>query len=161
MNTIVVLIRHTLLDSNSSVFDDSSVSISSVGENIQLRMCKLMLKKGLVPDKIYHSPLLRTTQTAKIIGDFYKTPITSESALGESFDEKNLLKLIPQPFINSTIFFIGHGPSLSRLASFLSSDHNFSGQIARSGALVLKFENSIEAGKAKFVDYYSPDLLMP
>ena len=151
MATQVLLIRHALAEDS---LNDSQ--LSSQGRLIQEKMSSFLVDQGLNISRILHSPLLRAKETAEILSAAFHVKPEEENALSYDFDSDSLLKKIPDPKHNKTIILVGHMPSLMHFAHALVGKAFLPGEIARSGVVVLKFDDSIGYGKAHYIAYYSP-----
>ena len=152
MATTLLLMRHA--DAISALTAD--MPLSEKGKITQEKMCAFLKLNGYRLHHIYTSTLLRAKQTAEIIGNTFHCIAEEEKKLGSHFDEEYLLALIPEPAENQTIAFVGHAPTLYLFAKRLLEGNYTPPDIERSGALVLRFDESIGFGKACFVTYYSP-----
>ncbi len=112
-------------------------------------------QQGLNPNHIFHSPFLRTAQTAAILGNTFGIKPEVLDALGEPFDEDAIFNILV-PTTKKTIFLVGHGPSLSHLANVMAGYSCIPGEMARSGACILTFQGTIVRKGALFVTYYHP-----
>ncbi len=160
MALTVVLIRHAKPTFRSNTHDFVQ-PLSPEGEKIQHKMDLYLRQCLVIPHLLWHSPLLRTKQTAQIIAQDFQVPALEEPALGQDFDQQALLgKLlhlnIPQAG-RTVIFLVGHAPSLMSLASFLTGESIFSIHPAYSSALSLRFDSIPYAGGAHFERYYAPE----
>lgn len=154
MATKLLLIRHAKPEDHLT---DTLRQLSKDGRLIQKKMSAFLLSKGFHPSCILHSPLLRAEETAEILGETFHIQPEVETALSYDFDEQALLKKIPDPKLNETIIFVGHMPSLLLFAHALVGKPFLPGEIARSGTVVLEFEQEIGFGKAHFITYYPPE----
>jgi phosphohistidine phosphatase len=155
MVTRLVAIRHAK-PSGDGYSEDSIRPLSEEGVVIQLRVAQLLKEEGISPSKILTSPLIRAQQTAKIISTVFNVPFESERALGNDFNEKTLLKRIPAPEKNQTIFLVGHTPTLGDLVNKLVGKIVLPHGLSKSSAAVLDFKESVGLGFATFVKYYEP-----
>ena len=120
-------------------------------------MAQKLQDQGYIPDLILHSPLLRTTQTAKILSDFFHTEAVEEKELGIGGNEKKLLKNIIYHENKKTkiLFLVGHGPPLQSFIGHLL------GQLCpvnmeTSSAIIVKFEEIVAFGQANYLHYLTP-----
>ena len=137
--------------------NDFSQPISDEGREIQHKMNLILKEQGVQPDCIWHSPLLRAKETAKIIAKDFQAPLQEENALGSFFDEHDFIEKFPDPSKNALIFLVGHGPPLQKLFSYLVQNHEPSPIIQNSAVLILEFPDSITPGSAIFLGYLSPN----
>jgi len=118
-------------------------------------MAAAIKEAGHLPNKILYSPPERTKETAKILGSFFNIVPEKEENLGLYGDEEALLKIIPEPSLNQTIFMVGHAPTLMRFANLLTGTICLHGEMKTSSAIVLVFDQEIAFGKAVFMKYLS------
>jgi phosphohistidine phosphatase len=136
---------------------DFTRPISQEGREIQEKMSLLLKAQGYAPKQILFSPYMRTKQTAEILAELFNISPEMEPTLGLFFDEIELIKKIPDPATNQTIFMVGHAPSLLRLANRLVGRSCPIYEIDRSGAIILQFDEKVDFGIAKFQKYLSPN----
>lgn len=123
-------------------------------------MNRYIKQRLITPDLIWHSPFKRAVETAEIIGqDFGITP-EEELALGEFFDEDELLQKLPSPDKNLCIVMVGHGPQLMRLATYFTGFQCYPTSPSASSALVLDFPEKIGQGLADFIYYFTTEDLI-
>lgn len=159
MVTTVVLIRHAKPIQETAV-DDFIKSLSEEGKLIQKRMDQYIKHRLITPDLIWYSPFKRTEETAEIIGQDFGIAPQEELALGEFFDEDELLQKLPSPDKNLCVFMVGHGPQLMRLATYCVGFPCYPTSPSLSSALVLDFPGQIGSGKGKFMYYFSTEDLL-
>lgn len=153
----LILIRHAEVEDG---YSDSTVSISDLGRLTQKKMSEYLLQEGVSPTQILHSPLLRAKQTAEILKEVFHKPLQEEEALGLFFDEEKLLKILSNAPDNSIIFMVGHAPTLINFALFLCQKNDrLPPSIARSGALLISFDEKVTSRSGHFERYFSPDLV--
>ncbi|MDB6081516.1 MAG: Phosphohistidine phosphatase SixA [Chlamydiia bacterium] len=130
--------------------------ISPEGRLIQEKMSKQLKEQGILPHQILYSPTKRTRETAEILGTILNIKTEEEKTLAIDEDGRELIKKIPMPALNQTIFMVGHAPSLMRFASqLLGGKVPIREFMNTSSALVLAFDDEIAFGKAHFVKYLS------
>ncbi len=156
MTTTVVLIRHAKPDPSSSD-DDFSRTLSEEGKVIQKKMNLYLKARKVTPDAIWHSPLKRAEETAFILSQDFNVQMQEELALGEFFDEDELVQKLTDMGQNLCIFMVGHGPQLMRLATYLAGTQCYPISPPPSSVLVLEFTDSIKPSKAQFVSFFTQD----
>ncbi|MFT4553053.1 MAG: phosphohistidine phosphatase [Chlamydiales bacterium] len=155
MSTRLVAIRHAKPLSEGYA-EDALRPLSEEGKSIQLRATKQLKDEGIVPTLILSSPLLRAQQTAQVITDVYNLPFEEENALGYDFNQELLLKRIPSPEENQTLFLVGHAPTLGHFINALVGENVLPYGLSKSCAAVVDFKNEVGLGQAEFVSYYQP-----
>lgn len=133
------------------VENDSLAPISESGRAVQKEMNAYMKSLGLAPTQIWHSPVLRTQQTAEMIAEDFPAPLVPELSLSEVFDEYDIVNKLAQVPDQSTIFLVSHGPQLFRLSGFLIGYTLLKSPLQNSAALVLEFTGKVQAGDASYV----------
>jgi phosphohistidine phosphatase len=157
MRTRVVAIRHALPEDTDKYIDVDARPLSAKGKKNQQLMSQHLQKEGLIPDLILTSPILRAQQTAEIISQTFNVSYKYEKDLGNEFNGDSLLKKIPDPDKNQTIFLVGHAPTLAQFVHELVGKKVLPQGIPRSGAVVVDFVQKIEKSQGKFVKIYTPD----
>jgi phosphohistidine phosphatase SixA len=160
MVTTVVLIRHAK-PVETTDYSDFTRPISDEGKLIQKKMDQYLKERLVVPDQIWHSPFIRAKETAEIIGRDFSVSVSEELALGDFFDEEELLEKLArankQPNLgpNPCIFLVGHGPQLMRLATHAAGMQCYPETPSSSSALLIEFKEKISPGSGNFVSYYT------
>ncbi len=152
MTTRLIVIRHAAPVSNGHA-DDALKTLSKEGRLAQLKLAERLKAEGIIPKIIFTSPLIRAVQSAEILGEFLHVPVQEEPALGEYFDEAVILDHLPSPEHEETIALVGHMPTLAMLVEKLAGSRVLPDGIAKSGAVILEFEDKIGWGQAKFKSY--------
>lgn len=155
MSTRLVAIRHAKPLSEGYA-EDALRPLSEEGKAIQLHAAKQLKDEGIVPTIILSSPLLRAQETAQVITDVFNVPFEDEIALGNDFNQESLLKRIPSPEENQTLFLVGHAPTLGHFINALVGENVLPHGLSKSCAAVVDFKDKVGVGQAKFVSYYQP-----
>jgi phosphohistidine phosphatase len=151
MTLELLVMRHAEAVPEGSI-DDDIRPLTTKGKAVQVRVAKNMTVRGHFPKCIFTSPLIRAQQTGKIIAEMLGTTIEIEPALGFPFDQDQILKRLQDKC--ETVLLIGHAPTLSSLVKALSGQEII---FSKSSYVRLFFEADIDFGKAKFLNYFSPD----
>lgn len=125
--------------------------LSKEGIKKQTLLAQMLKAKGIWPDQMYCSPLLRARESTEVIAQVLPAPFLEEEALGPIFDEEKLLELIPKGDL--TIFFIGHAPTLAEFFEALIGEKVLKDGIEISAAAICEFKGEIGYKKAKFCEY--------
>lgn len=147
MVTTLVAIRHAKTVSSEGYAEDALRPLSEQGKNEQQRLANRLKEAGFQPHQILTSPLLRAVQSAEILSETFHIPLLEEEALGELFNAKRLLTLIPPPEQNQTIFLVGHAPTLAQFVNDLTQTPSLPQGLPKSGAAVVTFAERVDFGK--------------
>lgn len=126
--------------------------LSTEGKVVQRKMCEQLKQKRVVPTHIFHSPLKRAEETAVIIGDFFHVAPQPLEALGNDFDDVSIYATLNALSHNTTVFLVGHGPTISGLANALATQPCLQQEIPKSGACILRCILPIKPGNALFTE---------
>ena len=130
--------------------DDDARPLTPKGRR-QLRTSAAGMRAlGLGVDVIWSSPLVRTRQTAEIIGAELKVkkPVVIVDALRPGGDVKNLLQKMSAPVAASEkLLLVGHEPDLSEFISLLVTGTTNAGFALKKGALAKLKVDKLQAGK--------------
>ncbi len=148
----IVALRHAEPTSDGYA-DDSLRPLSEVGRRNQKKLTKMLQYKGIIPTLILTSPLLRALETAGIVGAAFNVEIQEEPALGDQFNTNKLLKVIASSENHTTIFLVGHAPTLGSFISDLVGENVIPQGLSKSSAAIVEFESNIELGAGKLTDY--------
>jgi phosphohistidine phosphatase len=116
----LILLRHGEAEHSSG--SDISRHLSSNGKSSLNSLGQTLKKKSMKVDRMYCSTALRTVETAEQIKRY--VPVGEECYTDEIYSanlEKLLTLLEKTPGEVQTCMLIGHNPSLSLLATYLSS----------------------------------------
>lgn len=133
--------RHAEAENPFTVTNDFSRSLTDKGMSEASKAAKFIFDKGLVIDKLIYSSAKRTSNTAQLVGEFNQLDavdmLADESlynaAVGTVLDF--ILKLEDQW---NTVLLIGHNPTFSYLAEYLSGHSPIS--LSPSHSVSIKFE---------------------
>lgn len=134
---------------------DFSRQLTPEGVHIHRRICELIAERGYDLDRILASPLLRAQETAVVTASVLPAKIETFKALGPDFSAEILLRDL-QSTDESLVAWIGHEPTLSEIAHRLVGERFLSAGLAKSGVVILEFEDFVGFGKANLVDYLHP-----
>lgn len=114
------IIRHAKSSWKDVVLEDFERGLSKRGKANAPMMGERLKEKGIMPDIILSSPAKRAKSTAEIIAKeigYKKKVLFDENIYEASVDElRKILTALDDK--NSTVFLVGHNPSLNDLAHY-------------------------------------------
>lgn len=153
------IIRHAKSSWKDSALDDFSRPLSKRGKSDAPMMGNRLKKRKISPDIIISSPAKRAKTTAEIIAKELK--YSKDILFDDEVYESTLTKLheivTKVDDNNTTLFLVGHNPSLNMLAEHYV---DFSENIVTCGVLEIEFDCNrwmdIDAKNAKLISYDYP-----
>jgi len=133
--------------------NDAIQSLSEEGKRVLGKTIAFMKREGYMPEYIYASPSLRTTETAELIRATFRCPLELEEAL-RSFDALRLMEIV-KSFPLESLLFVGHAPSITEFAQSLVSEPV--PQIGRGCALVFHVDKTRRCLVSIPLVYITPD----
>ncbi len=123
MQRTLFIMRHAQAEEIHSHLHDKDRELTSKGQQEALMMASQLAKLGVKPDYIYTSIAKRTQQTAALISDVLKLPaesiVTEEELYNSSI--RSYLSFINQMDAGiRSVILVGHNPTVSYLAEYLS-----------------------------------------
>lgn len=119
------LIRHAEAIERNSAVREEDRWLTPAGREEFRKSARRLAKKGIVPDCIVTSPLVRAVQTADIFAvavDFEgEVRVSREAAPG--LDVEGLLRLVAAVGMPHSLAIVGHEPDLGGLAGRLLGRH--------------------------------------
>jgi phosphohistidine phosphatase SixA len=117
--------------------DDYIRPLTTLGKEQAAMAGQVLHLLGLVPGKIFVSPLLRAQETAGIVADLLGvTDLTTTEFLTPMSDHRQLFDLIAR--LNSErVLLVGHEPHLSTMISLITTGSRASRVEMRKGSLAL------------------------
>lgn len=155
MATTLIISRHAKPADPHEYNRDGIRPLVEEGRQKQRQLAVLLKEKGIKPDIILASPLIRAKQSAEILAEAFGIDWEEFNALGTNFDIAAVLKKMSRLEKDKTIILVGHIPTLEDLSRLLAGHDCLPLGLAKSGAVHLEFQDKIEPGKALFVDYYT------
>jgi phosphohistidine phosphatase len=161
MSKHIVLIRHAQAERTQSGLKDKERRLTSEGSRDAMRMGKLLSESHLIPNIILSSIAERTKETSKYLCEqlpFDFSEVIFEEDIYESSVRLliNTIEKINDGF--NCVFMVGHNPSISYLAEYLTSD--VIGDLSPCSVVDLSCEldswKEISQGCCYFVKVYSP-----
>ncbi|OHE00325.1 MAG: phosphohistidine phosphatase [Sulfurimonas sp. RIFCSPLOWO2_12_36_12] len=153
------IIRHAKSSWKDERLNDFERPLNKRGKSNAPMMGERLKEKGVMPDIILSSPAKRAKSTAEMIAKeigYEKKVLFDENIYESSVDE--LHKILTEiDDKNSTVFLVGHNPSLNALAEYYV---NFSQDIPTCGIVEIAFEcdkwAGIEHKNAKLLSFDYP-----
>lgn len=122
----VYLIRHAKTAWVTPLAPDRERILDEEGIADAKKLANILAEKNIIPDIMLISPAKRTEHTAKILAEIMeydeKKQIFNEAIYNASVED--LLEILFNlKKSTNTVFLIGHNPSISMLANYLSGSH--------------------------------------
>lgn len=149
----IVLMRHAHPLSEGYA-EDALRPLSDEGRQVQKKVVQQLKEKGLSPQWIYSSPVLRAMQTAELTSELTQAEVIPTTALGMPPNFDGILQLIREEK-KGPLFLIGHMPTMAELVELLTH-HTSLNHFETSGSVIITFDRDIDWGKGLFIDYLSP-----
>ncbi|MBT3394187.1 MAG: histidine phosphatase family protein [Waddliaceae bacterium] len=161
MATTVVVLRHGKPVDSEGYAEDGLRPLSEEGRSVQRAVVEGLKDKNIVPTMVYTSPLVRAQETAGIVADVFDVEVQDTEALScDTFDAEKLLTILHNSNEGSTIFFVGHAPTLGNLVNEFVGEEVINDGIAKSGVAIVTFNDAIALGNATFISYFKPEDLI-
>lgn len=118
----IYLVRHAKAVDRDGDIPEEWRFLTDEGRKIFRQTSRRMARKGIEPEIIFTSPLIRAVQTAEILASAlrFEGPLAVTSELGPGFDKEGLLRLLTGLSATREIALVGHEPDLSVLAETLT-----------------------------------------
>lgn len=118
----LLMIRHSFAaDPGSVVGGDFERPLTERGRQVFIHMATWLRGRGIAPERILHSPLLRARQTAEILARVSGQELSAENArpwIGSGLPVADLLEEL-QACPAESVAIIGHEPRISSCTSAL------------------------------------------
>lgn len=147
----IIFIRHAAAIDRCADITEERRYLTPKGRDFFRETARTMLKKGIEPDLIITSPLLRAVQTADILAEglTYRGPLAAVDELEPGFDLHRLQQLLSRFQPVSELVLVGHEPDLSCIISaLLGLTNGFS--FKKGSALRLSIDPAELKGNAAF-----------
>jgi len=115
----IIFVRHAAaIDRGAGITDDRRY-LTPKGRDFFRETARTIIKKGVEPELILTSPLLRAVQTADILAEslVYSGPLAAVDELEPGFDLYRLKKLLDLYQPVSELILVGHEPDLSSIVA--------------------------------------------
>ncbi len=111
------LVRHAKAVERSFDIPENNRFLTPEGRDRFRDTAKKLRMKGMQPDVIASSPLVRAVQTAEILAESltFSGPLPVDETLAPGFDREGLMKLLGRHPGVSALACVGHEPDLSDL----------------------------------------------
>ena len=108
--------------------DDADRPLTADGKLLVADVGRTLARQGIRPDAIITSPLVRSTQTAEILGECFAAPekVVMDDTLGPGFGANELAKLLAAYEDRQVLILVGHNPDFSDLARSLTGGSRLS-----------------------------------
>jgi len=115
------LVRHAAAVDRAAGMSDEERYLTPEGRDFFRKTARTMLEKGIDPDLIITSPLLRAVQTADILAErlSYRGPLVVRNELQPGFAMPALLKLLNEFRTVNELVLVGHEPDLGSITAAL------------------------------------------
>ena len=137
----LIIIRHAEAVDRSADVSEERRYLTPEGRAFFRKTARTMLDKGIAPDLILTSPLIRAVQTADILAETisYAGPLVATDYLEPGFDMTDLGEILAAHRAVNELVLVGHEPDLSDLAaSLLSLADSF--RFKKGTALMVKID---------------------
>ena len=137
----IIFIRHAEAIDRCDAIVEEKRYLTPKGRISFRETARTMIKKGVEPELIISSPLLRAIQTADILAESltYKGPLEALDELEPGFDIDQLRKLLHRYQHINELVIVGHEPDLgSIITSLLGLDKGFA--FKKGGAVRLTID---------------------
>ncbi len=117
----IYFVRHAAAIERGGGVTEEGRYLTPEGRVFFRKTARTMLKRGVEPDLILTSPLLRAVQTADILAETlaYIGPLAAVAELEPGFNLPRLERLLDQYQHVSELVLVGHEPDLSSVVSSL------------------------------------------
>jgi len=114
------MVRHAEAEVLHDGITDSERQLTPKGVRRTKTAAQAIANLGLKPTHIYSSPRLRSRQTADIIAEALKLPVSIREEVNYSFDVNAVISLTADLDDTSEVMFVGHEPSMSMVVDDLT-----------------------------------------
>lgn len=120
---ILYLIRHAhAQDRDTFKGRDSERPLTEKGMAQAEKAFRRFLVFSDKPEKIFSSPALRCSETARILADVCAVPYETDARLAAGAEVKNYLEVLSAHRKMNVIALVGHEPDLSEAAAFMTGN---------------------------------------
>ncbi len=139
----LIIVRHAEAVDRSSDVSEERRYLTPEGRDFFRETARAMLDKGVDPDLILTSPLIRAVQTADILAETisYGGPLLAVNDLAPGFDLTDLENILAKYSSVNELVLVGHEPDLGELvASLLSLQSSI--KFKKGTAVMLKLDTA-------------------
>jgi phosphohistidine phosphatase len=147
----LIIVRHAEAVERTPDISEEWRYLTPEGRVFFRKTARTMLEKGVNPDLILTSPLIRAVQTADIFAETisHVGPLIATNDLAPGFDLTDLENTLAAYRSVSELALVGHEPDLSDLvATLLSLQGSF--KFKKGTAVMVKFDPSSPGAPAAF-----------
>lgn len=163
----LLLLRHAKSSWEDDDLDDFDRPLNPRGRRAAPAMGKVLLERGLVPDRVLCSPAARTRETWALVEDALETevPVEYPEALYLADASEILEEIRSGGREAGQLLVVGHNPGVERLALTLAGGGapelraRMANKYPTAALAVLDFEegwDSVAAGRGRLVDFTRP-----
>lgn len=156
---LLTFLRHA--EAAPSEENDAERPLTSKGENQAAKAGKFCLKHDLVPDTIFHSPLLRAKQTALLAAQVMNVTSLEEAPwLACGMDAHTLCIQLHGAQKTAKIMVVGHEPDFAYcIQSLLGNLDSYSIRVRKASLIGVEFDKYILEGMG-ILDFSVPARFM-
>lgn len=159
---LVLLIRHAAAaEQNPTTYpDDTLRPLVAAGRRTQSRMSRTLLKRAIIPDRVFSSPWKRAWQTSRILlreMGMAKSQRVRCDALAAAPNLDAIAAEVGHTGGDETIALVGHEPWMSGLAALLltGSESGLRIEFPKSGVVGIELD-TIEEGGGTLRFFWTP-----
>lgn len=121
-NMRIYLVRHAKAVDRQNGIPEERRFLTDEGRTAFRQTARRLARKGIEPEIIFTSPLIRAVQTAEILASAlrFEGPVAVTSELEPGFNKDGLVRLLTGLSATREIALVGHEPDLSVLAETLT-----------------------------------------
>lgn len=118
--------------------DDFDRPLTPKGKSVTVEVCKGLKRLDVFCDRIWHSPLLRAVETARIIAREMNCGVVEEKeGLGDSPNGEELFRSLSSIDPKENLFVVGHQPDLGEWVARLATGAKAEVSLSKSGVACL------------------------
>jgi phosphohistidine phosphatase len=118
--TIFGLMRHGIAENGGPNRSDAERRLTKAGKEQLQGQIDWLKSQNNGFARVVHSPLVRTRQTAEIVGKGLGVPVTENALLQPGCTPPDLLELLSIHYDGERCLFIGHQPDMSMITLHLT-----------------------------------------
>jgi phosphohistidine phosphatase len=147
----IYLIRHAdaVTLGQNNVNTDEERPLTEAGQAQTAALAATLQRHGVKLDKIVHSPLVRSEQTAAALARHWSTPAPTLEAcdhLAPGGRSKKLLRSL-RGLEGEHFALVGHQPDIAAFAAWLIGGKNAQLDISKAGVAAIDFPGGIDKGE--------------
>lgn len=137
----LILVRHAhaLPGYEARVKTDGERPLSDEGKQKAAQTAQNLADRGVTPDVILTSPLLRAVQTAEILAQKLNAPVSKETVLNGLHADRDVCEFLARQLKeHDTVAAVGHNPNVAYVMNLFAKEVR---HFAPGSFAVLDFEN--------------------